>query len=286
VIKLEEATGTAVNAAYEASATSAPIVIVISSPGEYSALSNVNVAAAVVVAAFTVTVYVAGVTVDPVAESAIVITEVPAATPTIVTTEPEAVAVATVVVPEVTVRVGTVAVIPAESFAVTLSVVLPLGAIQVAALVASAADKVAAEPANETVLVARTVVPDEIVIVPTPAVPSEYTKTVPVFAVPSETVPRTAFARLSVVAAIKPAPVIEAESAVAREESAVAELRAITAMLAATVEVIARGATTATASVVVVGVTAPADIRTEEAAAETAAGASAVTVQVAEPPTW
>jgi hypothetical protein len=84
----------------------------------------------------------------------------------------------------------------------------------------------------------------------------------------------------SFVAEIKPAPVIVAEIPAAEAVLAVALLRARTAIFAATVDVVARGATTATASVVVVGVTAPVDIRTLEAAAVIAAGAATVTVHV------
>jgi len=78
---------------------------------------------------------------------------------------------------------------------------------------------------------------------------------------------------------INPGPVIVAEIVVDVAVFAVALLRARIAMFARTSVLAARGATTATASVVVVGAAVPADIRTDEAAAVTAAGAATVTDQ-------
>jgi len=132
VMTLTETVGSPVNATNEpASAAAAPTVIVINSPGMYSALSNVSVGRVTEAAGATVTVYVVDVAVP--AESAIVITEVPAATPVIVTSVLlVATTVATVVVAEVAVIAGVlVDAFPAESLDPTVNVAVPVGAIQV-----------------------------------------------------------------------------------------------------------------------------------------------------------
>jgi len=85
----------------------------------------------------------------------------------------------------------------------------------------------------------------------------------------------------SFVQEINPEPVIVAESvSVETAVSAVVLFPATTLIFAATAEVVARGPTTATASVVVVGVVVELAIKTVEPAAEIAVGAAAVTVHV------